>query len=356
MKRSNILYHKIIGFVFLYFLTGASLFAQDDTQDEGRSEKMENYTLEQCIEFALEHSADVANARLSNLSDNAKVGEVRAQGLPQANINLDLIDNYKIQTSFIPAILFDPNAAPDEFAPVEFSTKYNGTLGLSVSQLLFDGSFFLGLKAAKTFTELSEKQITQSEIQTKEAVTKAFYGVLITQEKLKLLNQNDKQLDTLLYQTNEMYKNGFVEQLDVTRIEVSSNNLKAQKMNIQRVLDLSIGLLNELFKEKWSENLDGGLLESFGRLFKHKVGLYVYPWKNRKDGEIVTAETFKTSEKVKCLYQYFLQNKMIHSVASGDVELLNYTGREIKKMIFEGGEEWKAFVPDVAHRAAQHSE
>ena len=185
----------------------------------------------------------MANARLSHLSDNAVVGEVRAQGLPQANVNLNLIDNYKIQTSFIPAIIFNPSAPPDEFAPVQFSTKYNGSLGLSVTQLLFDGSFFLGLKAAKTFTELSEKQITQSEIQTREAVAKAFYGVLITQEKLKLLNQNDKQLDTLLYQTNEMYKNGFVEQIDVSRIEVSSNNLKAQKMNIQRVLDLSIDLL-----------------------------------------------------------------------------------------------------------------
>lgn len=117
---------------------------------------------------------------------------------------------------------------------------------------------------------------------------------------------------------------------------------------------LSIGLLNELFKEKWSENLDGGLLESFGRLFKHKLGLYVYPWKNRKDGEVVTAETFKTSEQVKCLYQYFRQNKMIHSVEFGDEALLDYTSRDIKKMIAEGGEEWKAFVPEVAHKAACH--
>ena len=117
---------------------------------------------------------------------------------------------------------------------------------------------------------------------------------------------------------------------------------------------LSIGLLNELFKEKWSEKLDGGLLESFGRLFKHKLALYVYPWKNRKDGEVVTAESFKTSESVKHLYQYFLQNRKIRSVEPGEKDLLNFTGREIQKMIAEGGEEWKEFVPEIAHKAALH--
>lgn len=117
---------------------------------------------------------------------------------------------------------------------------------------------------------------------------------------------------------------------------------------------LSIGLLNELFKEKWSENLDGGILESFGRLFKHSVSLYVYPWKHRKTGELVTAETFQTNEHFQHLYQHFLENRMIRSVKAGDESLLDYTGRDIQKMIFEGGEDWKAFVPEEAHRAALH--
>lgn len=117
---------------------------------------------------------------------------------------------------------------------------------------------------------------------------------------------------------------------------------------------LSIGLLNELFKDKWSRHLDGGLLESFGRLFKHQLALYVYPWKNRKDGELVTAESFKTAENVKHLYQHFLDNKMIRSVETGDEALLDFTGRDIKKMIEDGGEEWKEFVPEVAHKAALH--
>ncbi|SHK05025.1 hypothetical protein SAMN02745181_3128 [Rubritalea squalenifaciens DSM 18772] len=117
---------------------------------------------------------------------------------------------------------------------------------------------------------------------------------------------------------------------------------------------LSIGLLNELFKEKWSENLAGGILESFGRLFKTELALYVYPWKNRSNGELVTAENFKVVDHLKHLYQHFLDNRMILGIECGDQSLLRYTGRDIQQMIAEGTEEWKDLVPEEAHKAAMH--
>lgn len=119
-------------------------------------------------------------------------------------------------------------------------------------------------------------------------------------------------------------------------------------------VSLSIGLLNELFKEKWSENLAGGILESFGRLFKNELGLYVYPWKNRNSDELVTAHNFRVDESLKHLYQYFLQNEMIHDVECGDEGLLKYTGRDIQKMIQDKDDQWKDYVPKVAHKAALH--
>lgn len=110
---------------------------------------------------------------------------------------------------------------------------------------------------------------------------------------------------------------------------------------------LSIGLLNELFKEKWSENLEGGILESFGRLFKHRLRLLVYPWKNRTNGELVTAETFRVPEGSRLLYQYFLESGLIRGVTCGDQELLERTGREILKAAAEG-EDWERWVPEEA--------
>lgn len=113
---------------------------------------------------------------------------------------------------------------------------------------------------------------------------------------------------------------------------------------------LSIGLLNELFKEKWSKNLTGGILESFGRLFKNRVQLYVYPWHNTQSMELVTAENFKAPENWDHFYQHLLQNKRVIPVGVGDPALLANTGRKILRMIESGDEEWINWVPEEAHQ------
>ncbi len=116
---------------------------------------------------------------------------------------------------------------------------------------------------------------------------------------------------------------------------------------------LSIGLLNELFKPKWSENLAGGLLESFGRLFKDGVTLQVFPWKNRRSGELVTAETFRAPDDCTHLYRHFIANSRIAGVPCADEQILGYTGRDVCRMITEGDEAWKELVPEVAWTMAK---
>jgi hypothetical protein len=116
---------------------------------------------------------------------------------------------------------------------------------------------------------------------------------------------------------------------------------------------LSIGLLNELFKPKWSENLAGGLLESFGRLFKEGVTLHVFPWKNRVSGELVTAETFRAPANSVHLYRHFLANQRILGVDCKDESLLGHTGRDVCRMIAAGDPAWHDLVPEVAWKMAK---
>ncbi len=119
---------------------------------------------------------------------------------------------------------------------------------------------------------------------------------------------------------------------------------------------LSIGLLNELFKPKWSENLAGGLLESFGRLFKEGVTLHVYPWKNRRSGEVVTATTFRPPTDSAHLYRHFVENGRIHSIPCEDERTLDFTGRDVCRMIQTGDERWHGLVPESAWTmAARHA-
>lgn len=111
---------------------------------------------------------------------------------------------------------------------------------------------------------------------------------------------------------------------------------------------LSIGLLNELFKEKWSKDLAGGILESFGRLFKNRVQLFVYPWHNTNSMELVGAENFKAPESWEHFYRHLLENKRVVPVGVGDPSLLANTGRKVLKMIESGDEAWRSWVPDEA--------
>lgn len=116
---------------------------------------------------------------------------------------------------------------------------------------------------------------------------------------------------------------------------------------------LSIGLLNELFKPKWSENLAGGLLESFGRLFKEGVSLLVFPWKNRKGGELVTAESFRAPSDSVHLYRHFQANGKIRGIPFEDDLVLSCTGRDVCRMILSGDEQWRELVPEVAWTMAE---
>ena len=112
---------------------------------------------------------------------------------------------------------------------------------------------------------------------------------------------------------------------------------------------LSIGLLNELFKAKWAANLAGGVLESFGRLFKNRVQLFVYPWHNTSSMELVTAENFKAPKNWQYFYQHLMENDRILPIGVGDPSLLANTGRKILKKIESNDNSWQAWVPEEAH-------
>ena len=109
--------------------------------------------------------------------------------------------------------------------------------------MVFDGAYFIGLKAARTFTELSSKDHIKTQIDVVEAVSKAYYLVLVNQERKKLINTNYQRIDSLLRDTQLLYKNGFAERIDVSRVKVQFNNIKVEKNNIEDVLDLSQSLL-----------------------------------------------------------------------------------------------------------------
>ncbi|KAA9325012.1 TolC family protein [Adhaeribacter soli] len=199
------------------------------------------FSLQQAIEYALQNQQRMKIAHNDTKIAKAKVGEIRSIGLPQINVGAEVGNNFEPMRNFFPAEFFGGKAG--EYVPVQFTPNYTGQAAISASQLVFDGTYLVGLKAASTFTQLSKKALTQTEIEITEQVSKAYYGVLVSRERMKLLEQNLNRLDTLLKQTTEMYKNGFAEKLDVDRLQVAFNNLQVDQQRTDRLVVLSEDLL-----------------------------------------------------------------------------------------------------------------
>ncbi len=229
------------------------------------------FSLKQAVEYALNNQERIKIAKNETEIAKGKIGEIRSIGLPQINLGAEVGNNFIQQKTLIDPSSFGPQVegyrltqadiqkvndgsndvvlAPKlrevsgAKVPLTFVQPWTGSAAISASQLLFDGSYLIGLKAASTFSQLSTKQLIQTEIDVTEQVSKAYYGVLVSRARLELLVANLSRLDTLLKQTNQMYKNGFAEKLDVDRLTVSYNNLNIEKQKTDRLIELSEILL-----------------------------------------------------------------------------------------------------------------
>ena len=220
-------------------------------------------SLQQAVSFAVQNKPSLLATRLGEATAAARVSEVKSAGLPQVNVAATSSDNFKLQRSLVSFPLSQTLLTQSDLAaaqagtqqvlgtqqlalppqPFAFGLQYAGNASASVSQLLFDGSYLIGLKAAKVYTELAKKQTQQAEIDVVEQVSKAYYSTLVARSRLALLARNVQRLDTVLNQTQKIFKAGFAEKLDVDRLRVQRNNLVVEQQKAARLTELSVALL-----------------------------------------------------------------------------------------------------------------
>ena len=186
-------------------------------------------SLSEAVDYALENNPTTKNARLELLISKATIKETTARGLPQINGAYNLDYNPKIPVIFLPnQPPFGDPSNPSDVIPARFGVSYSSGLGVTVSQMIFDGSFFVGLRASKTLLELTNKDLKKAEIDVVENVKKAYFGVLVNQQRIRLAGANLSRIDTLLKETTALNEAGFVEKIDVSRVQVQRNNTFTQ--------------------------------------------------------------------------------------------------------------------------------
>jgi outer membrane protein len=262
----------ILKWAILGMIPLAPLSAQDAPQA---------FSVDEAVAYAQKNGTATKKALLEIAAADAQVKEYTAIGLPQVNGKIEYQHFFVRPTSFLPdfispavvGILEGFRLVPQGTSgsipsggvtPVQFGTKNNLTLSMTASALVFDGSYLFGLKAAKGLRDMTKKQADLSDYNTKYNVKKAYLTVLIIEENKKVLLRNIQNLQKLLTETEAFYKGGFVEQLDVDRLQLSVSNLQTDAESVSRQVELAYNVLK--FQMDYDINKPIVLTDSLSKL------------------------------------------------------------------------------------------
>ncbi len=200
-------------------------------------------TLEDAIKYALENNIDMRLAQINIADADQQIIERRAIGIPQLSAGVNYQYFIQIPASVVDLSTFDPSVPEGTFEKIEFGLKNNLTASIDMQTLLFDASYLTGLKAAKAYRSYVQKDRERVVYEVRNRVIESYLPALILEESKKTLVKNIGNLESLLNETRALYKEGFVEQLDVDRLDLSLANLQVELENLDRQKELVYNVL-----------------------------------------------------------------------------------------------------------------
>ena len=198
------------------------------------------FSLEQARAYAVENSYYTRKAVMDQQMASKKMKEVTAIGLPQLNASADFKNFFDIPTSLIPDFA---NPGSDDKIPTQFGTNYNVSAGFTVNQLIFNGSYIVGLQAAKSYRNMSEKVVVKSEREIKDQVTLAYGNVITAVENYETIKGNKTYLEQTLEETQALYESGFAQEQDVDQLTILVQSAKIQYNRADRLREISENFL-----------------------------------------------------------------------------------------------------------------
>ncbi|KAA5827693.1 TolC family protein [Algibacter amylolyticus] len=210
-------------------------------------ETKQRFSLEEAISFALENNRTAKNASRDIEAAKQQKWETTAAGLPQLNAAVDYQNSIKQQLQVVEASAF--GGPQGEYTAIALGLEQSLIGSATLSQLLFDGSYIVGLQSAKVYLEISKNAKTKTDLEVRKAVVNAYGNVLLTEESVTILERNKLALQKNLDETTKIYENGLeeeesVEQLKITLSTINStlnNSIRLKKVAYQ-MLNITLGL------------------------------------------------------------------------------------------------------------------
>lgn len=219
--------------LILLFLCTTLVFSQEKTL---------SFSLQQAIDYALEHNRTAKNAQRDIDAAIQQKWETISTGLPQISASIDYQNFLKQQVSLIPAEFFGGN--PGEFAEVTFGTKQNISATATLNQKIFDGSYLVGLQSAKVYLEISENAKTKTDLEVRKAVINAYGNVLLAEQSVQILERNKAVLEKNLFELTKIYENGLEEEESVEQMQITFSSVESSLKNVMRLKTLAYQMLN----------------------------------------------------------------------------------------------------------------
>ncbi|WP_378185784.1 TolC family protein [Aquimarina sp. W85] len=228
-------YHSILYLLLLITIPSIS-------QETQPSSVTNSFTLEEAIDFALENNYTAINARRDVAKALKKKWETTAQGLPQINGAVDYQNQLKQPVTLIPGEV--AGGEPGTFVPVVFGTRQQLSATATLSQLIFDGSYLVGLQAAKTFLKYSDNLEEKTQLEVRKSIINAYGAVLLANESVRILEKNKTTLETNLNETQKIFENGLTEEENVEQLQITLLQISNQLSNTKRLADIALQMFN----------------------------------------------------------------------------------------------------------------
>jgi len=232
------------------------------------AQETEKLSLEKSIQMALKNNTNIINSKIDLKIAQKKIWETTAMGLPHVDVKSSYQHLFSVPVLSFPGtqlsktrVPMDPVTGLGTTSEIQLSTgeniymnnvagtpialgiKDNITADLTVSQLIFSGSYIVGLQATKVYYNFSKQTDEKTKLDVVEIVVNTYHMLQLAEESHKILTQNLDNINKTLLEITEMNKQGFLEKTDVDQLEVTANNVRNMMNQIDSNLDLGYRLL-----------------------------------------------------------------------------------------------------------------
>jgi len=235
---------NLIAVLFLAVGYSTTTFAQAESFE---------MTLQQAQGYAIQNSYMSITADKDVQIADRQVLETIGTGLPQVNASANFQKYVQTPLSLIPSNIF--GGPEGEFSEVFFGTEMQAGANLRIDQLIFSGSYIVGLQAAKTFLQISKNDKKKTAIEVKNMVTVAYGNAVVALRNVEILKENVESLEQSAFEIGELYKNGFAEEQDKDQIDLTLANVK----NAQEQAVRTVGVVNNQLKFVMGMNISSTL-------------------------------------------------------------------------------------------------